>query len=97
MFETTARRFGPVTTIEVDGPLDIIRAHDLRRTVEGAVRSGAHRIELDLSRVTGVDDLGVRGLTDACAVAIDARVPLVIVSCSRPFVAEVQLLHDPDR
>lgn len=93
MYATTARRRGRVTTVEVDGPLDVIQAHDLRRCVAAALESGAHRIELDLSRVTGVDHEGVRGLKAACAAAIAARVPLVVVRCSRPFVSEVRLLH----
>ena len=48
--------------VEVDGVLDAVSAHDLRRLLERVYAEGARHVRLDLSRVTHADVDGVAGL-----------------------------------
>lgn len=62
----------PVAAIEVDGRLDLIRAHDLRRAVEDALRLRCLHLTLDLSRVAAWDSVGV-GTVVACRERVAAE------------------------
>ena len=46
----------PYARIEVEGCLDVVSGHDVRRTLDVALGLGCRHISLDLSRVLGVDD-----------------------------------------
>lgn len=72
------------TTIEVDGSLDAVAAYDLQRCLDSALLRRAQSVALDLTRVTTMDDDGVRGLRRCCDAAVAARVVLTITGCSRP-------------
>ena len=52
----------PYAAIAVDGRLDLIRAHDLRRAVEDALLAGCREVSLDLSRVAVADSTGVNAV-----------------------------------
>lgn len=52
-------------TVQVDGELDLVCAHDLCRTVEATMQKGYRQIWLDLSRVQRVGE-GCGPLLAAC-------------------------------
>ena len=75
MCRVTLRPLGPAAVIEVDGALDIVGGHDLRRVFAEALRSTDGTLFLDLSRVTaGRTRPGVAALTGCSEQAISARV-----------------------
>lgn len=72
--------------MEVDGALDAVSAYDLHRGIDTAVRGGAQRVDVDLTRVVSLDDDGVRGLMRCCDTAIATGMPLTLTGCSRPSI-----------
>ncbi len=82
-----------LTTIEVDGSLTVVSAHDLQLSLGAAVHDGARRVGLDLSRVTDIDDDGVRALMRCCDSAISAGTTLTLTGCSRPSLEALRGFH----
>lgn len=83
MRQITARASSAVTTIEVDGALNAVSVYDLQFILDTAVRRGAHRVDLDLTRVTSIDDDGMRGLSRFCQAAIADGTTLSFAGASR--------------
>lgn len=93
MHQISSRTAGDLTTIEVDGQLGVVVAHDLHRHVVTAARGGARQVELDLSRVSDIDEDGAQGLMRCCETAIASGVALFLSGCSRPSVEALGALH----
>ncbi|MCF6376688.1 STAS domain-containing protein [Nocardioides KLBMP 9356] len=89
MHHITASVAGLTTSIEVDGPLDVIAAYDLCARVDAALRGGARVIGIDLTRVTSASLEGVRGLGRCRDAAIEVGAVLTFTGCSRPFRADL--------
>lgn len=81
----------PFVVLEVDGALDAVAAYDLRQTFAVALSTSTGVVALDLSRVTGVDDDGVRALHWCSKRAIAAQRPLVWSQCSTPLLRALQV------
>lgn len=86
MHQISSQASPAITTIEVDGNLDVVGAYDLHRSLAAAIRDGAQRVSLDLSRVATIDDAGVRGLLRCCDTAIATGATLTLSGCSRPSI-----------
>lgn len=69
MQRITTRASSSVTTIEVDGALNAVCVYDVQRILDTEA-GRAHRVDLDLTRVTSLDDDGMRGLLRFCQAAI---------------------------
>ena len=80
--------------VEVDGVLDAVSAHDLRRLLEQLYAAGSRHVRLDLSRVTYADVDGLAGLAwcSAHAVASDR-----VLTWSRVSTALLVALHHHPR
>ena len=89
MHHITSSASSGVTSIEVDGSLDVVTAYDLRGRLEVALREGSHFVGIDLTRVTSADADGVRGLKRCCDAAVASGVVLALTGCSRPFLADL--------
>jgi anti-anti-sigma regulatory factor len=81
--------------VEVDGVLDAVTAHDLRRLLESVYAGGARHVQLDLSRVTYADVDGVAGLAWCSAHAVATGGVLSWSRCSTALL--VALHHHPER
>lgn len=77
--------------VEVDGVLDAVSAHDLRRLLESVYAAGARHVRLDLSRVTYADVDGVAGLAWCSAHAIATGGVLTWSRCSTALLVALQL------
>jgi ABC-type transporter Mla MlaB component len=93
MHHITSSAVAGVTSIEVDGSLDVVAAYDLRCSLDAAVRHGAHVVGLDLTRVSDADLGGVEGLQRCCDAAVAAGVVLTMTGCSRPLRADLAALE----
>lgn len=82
-------------TIEVDGPLDVVAAYDLRRMFAEVIREGESHIVLDLSRVSWVDDAGIQGLSWCSLHAIDSERLLTWSGCSQPLLSALRRSRSP--
>ena len=71
--------------LEVDGVLDLVAGHDLRRLFDSALRTAPGVITFDLSRVSAADDDGVAALAWCCARACAVRRRLMWDRCSQPL------------
>ncbi len=89
MHHITSSASSGVTSIEVDGSLDVVTAYDLRCCLEVALRDGAHFVGIDLTRVTSGDADGARGLRQCCDAAVASGVVLAVTGCSRPLRADL--------
>jgi anti-anti-sigma regulatory factor len=76
--------------VEVDGVLDAVTAHDLRRLLEREYAAGARHVRLDLSRVTHADVDGVAGLAWCSAHAVATG---GVLTWSRVSTALLVALH----
>jgi anti-anti-sigma regulatory factor len=70
MQQITTRASSTVMTIEVDGALNAVSVYDLQLILDTTARRGTQRVDLDLTRVTHIDDDGLRGLLRFCQAAI---------------------------
>ena len=93
MHHITSSTVAGVTSIEVDGSLDVVAAYDLRSRLDAALWRRSHSVGIDLTRVTAVDIDGVRGLRRCCEAAVAAGVVLTLTGCSRPFRADLARLE----
>lgn len=93
MQEVTSRASSVITTIEVDGVLNAVSVYDLQRLVDTAVRRGSRRIDLDLTRVTNIDDDGIRGLMRFCGAAVTGGTSLTFTATSRPATQAMRRHH----
>lgn len=93
MHHITSSTSSGVTSIEVDGRLDVVSAYDLRCCLEAALREGSHFVGIDLTRVTAADADGVRGLERCCDAAVASGVVLALTGCSRPFRADLAVVE----
>lgn len=89
MHHITSSAESGVTSIEVDGSLDVVAAYDLRRRLDTALQQGSHFVGIDLTRVTSADVDGVQGLRRCCDAAVAAGIVLALTGCSRPFRADL--------
>lgn len=97
MHKISSRATPAITTIEVDGSLDVVAVYDLQRSLDAAIHQGARRVGLDLSRVTTINDDGIRGLLRCCDTAIAAGSTLTLNGCSRPCVEALRGSHARQR
>jgi ABC-type transporter Mla MlaB component len=75
--------------IEVDGDLDIVTAHDLRRAYADAELLSARTIEMDLSRVGAADRAGIDVLAWCVERAVATRATLTWSTCSQPLTGAI--------
>jgi anti-anti-sigma factor len=85
MRRVAVHRSPEAVTIEVEGDLDLVTAHDLRRAVSAVLQGGPGDIVLDLSRVTSADDYGASALMWCSEQALAAGRLLSWSSCSQPL------------
>lgn len=85
----SAHQRGGTTVIEVDGDLDIVTAHDLRRTYADAELSADATIEMDLSRVGAADHAGIDTLAWCVERAFATRTTLTWSTCSQPLTGAI--------
>ena len=78
--------------IEVDGALDAVGAHDLRKALVAVLQGAPGDIELDLSRVTYADDYGVSTLSWCSEQALAAGRTLSWSSCSQALTQDLRTL-----
>ena len=90
MHHISSRATPVMTTIEVDGDLDAVSAYDLQCRVDTAIGLGVHRVGLDLSRVSSVDDTGIHGLIRVCNTAVGVGMTLSMTGCSRPTLVALR-------
>ena len=90
MRRVTLHHHGPAGVVEVDGALDLVAGHDLRRVFTHALRTTSGVLSLDLSRVTAADDGGVAALRWCSEQAIAARRVLTWSTCSQPLVRDLR-------
>lgn len=76
---------GAATAVEVEGHLDAVTAHDLRRVLKDLVRQGCGHITLDLTRVQHADADGVDALAWCSGYATHSGRVLTWMGCSRPL------------
>lgn len=81
--------------VEVDGALDAVSGHDLRRHVARLFEGGAHHVRLDLSQVTTADSDGIAGLAWCSDHAVAVGGVLTWSRCSTALL--VALHRDPRR
>src|SRR5687768_16442965 len=74
----------PHAVVEVDGVLDAVRAHDLRRLVLRAVREGCRHVDLDLSRVVSVSDNAEAAVVWCVEHGAVAGATVLVTALSRP-------------
>ena len=96
MPRVTTRHLGHAVVLEVDGPLDVVTGHDLRRTLDDVLLTGPATVSMDLSRVTGVDDDGRTALARCAERAVATRTVLLWSSCSAPLVRDLRSAADGD-
>ncbi|SFB09393.1 STAS domain-containing protein [Nocardioides alpinus] len=89
MHHITSSASSGVTSIEVDGTLDVVAAYDLQCCFDVALRQGSHFVGIDLTRVTSADVDGVQGLKRCCDAAVASGIVLALTGCSRPFRADL--------
>lgn len=70
MQQISTRASSTVTTIEIDGALNAVSVYDLQVILGTTARQGSQGVDLDLTRVTHIDDDGMRGLLRVCQAAI---------------------------
>jgi len=80
---------GGTTVIEVDGDLDIVTAHDLRRAYADAELLCDRTIEMDLSRVGAADSAGIDALAWCVERAVATRTTLTWSTCSQPLTGAI--------
>lgn len=90
MRRVTVHDHGQVAVIEVDGDLDTITGHDLRRALGTVLRTTTGLINLDLSRVRLVDEDGIDTLTWCSQAAISAGRRLMWSGCSQPLAERLR-------
>lgn len=73
--------------VEVDGVLDIVTGHDLRRLVATSGDGKDRTVVLDLTRVGAIDADGVAALAWCSEWAIQQRTVLRWSGCSGPTLA----------
>ena len=76
--------------IEVDGDLDAVGAHDLRKVLCATLQGAPGDIVLDLSRVTSADDHGVSTLSWCSEQALAAGQTLTWSSCSQALTRDLR-------
>jgi anti-anti-sigma regulatory factor len=76
--------------IEVDGALDAVGAHDLRKLLVAVLQGAPGDIELDLSRVISADDHGVSALRWCSEQALAAGRTLSWSSCSQALAQDLR-------
>ena len=86
----TTHRLGRTVVVELDGRLDVVSGHDLRRVFEELLVTAPTTIAMDLSRVTSVDEEGHAALTWCTERAVAARHVLLWSSCSAPMVRDLR-------
>lgn len=90
MSRVTVHVLDRYVVLEVDGALDAITGHDLRRVFASMLRSSVGEMTLDLSRVTAVTGDGVRALDWCSEHAIAAGRTLTWTGCSPPLTRDLQ-------
>lgn len=85
----SAHQRGGTTVIEVDGDLDIVTAHDLRRAYADAELLCDRTIEMDLSRVGAADRAGIDALAWCVERAVITRTTLTWSTCSQPLTEAI--------
>jgi anti-anti-sigma regulatory factor len=93
MRRVTVHDHGPVVVIEVDGDLDTIAGHDLRKALETVLQTTTGTINLDLSRVGAADADGIVTLTWCSRAAIAVGRRLMWSRCSQPLAADLRASH----
>lgn len=83
---TGSRAPGADCVVLVDGQLDVVSAHDLRRALAGQYADGHRHVHLDLSGVTSADAAGIAGLSACSDLAITEGRVLTWSRCSRPLL-----------
>ena len=94
MRRVTVHDHGQVAVIEVDGDLDTITGHDLRRALATVLRTTTGLINLDLSRVSLVDEDGIETLTWCSQAAISGGRRLMWSGCSQPLAERLRMTAD---
>jgi anti-anti-sigma regulatory factor len=79
-----AQELDGTVVVEVDGVLDIVTGHDLRRLVAESGRPSGRTVVLDLTRVGVIDADGVAALQWCSDWAIRQRKVLRWSGCSGP-------------
>ena len=90
MQHVTTHHLGRTVVVELDGRLDVVAGHDLRRVLEELLVTAPATISMDLSRVTGVDEDGHAALSWCTDRAVAARRVLLWSSCSAPMVRDLR-------
>lgn len=75
----------------VDGDLDVVAAHDLRRALDDALRTTTGPVTFDFSRVASADAAGIAALAWCSERAIHARRVLWWSACSQPLRRDLRL------
>lgn len=83
-------QLGGSTVIEVDGDLDIVAAHDLRRAYADAELATDGALEMDLSRVSAADHAGIDALSWCVTRAVATRRTLSWSTCSQPLAGAIR-------
>lgn len=78
-----------ISTIEVDGRLDAMRAVDLRQEIEDSIGDGIVRLIVDLSRADFVDSAGLAALAKGMKDCRSAGGDLRVVASKNPDAARV--------
>jgi anti-anti-sigma regulatory factor len=84
MRSISVQEFDGAVVLEVDGVLDIVTGHDLRRLVAGSGDGSDRTVVLDLTRVGVIDADGVAALRWCSEWAIRQRRVLRWSGCSGP-------------
>lgn len=79
-----------VVVIEVEGDLDLINGHDLRKVLAATLQGPPSDIVLDLSRVTSADEYGVSALSWCSEQSLSTGRTLTWSSCSRPLGQDLE-------
>lgn len=90
MRSISVQEFDNTVVIEVDGVLDIVTGHDLRRLVAGSENGSDRTVVLDLTRVGVVDADGVAALQWCSDWATRERKVLRWSGCSGPTRAALR-------
>lgn len=78
-----------ISTINVDGRLDAMRAVDLRQEIDDAIARGIVRLIVDLSRASFVDSAGLAALAKGMKDCRSAGGDLRVVAATNPDAARV--------
>jgi anti-anti-sigma factor len=78
-----------VTCVAVDGEIDIVKAHDLREQLTGAVRNEDLGLVIDLSETSYIDSVGVSLLFELAERLAERQLRMAVVLPEAGLVTRV--------